>query len=242
MTLLAWLKRRRESYLDRHVEAGAFGVRFYSAATYSLWRVCAPLVKEHCRGLTLDAGSGRGSWRRLITATGAEYESIDIAPRGGASPTWIGDVSDMPQVPKGRYQTVVCHQVLEHVRRPGRTAAELYRVLASGGTLILSVPHLSRRHELPYDYQRYTQEGLAALLADAGFDDILVRHHGGVACLLHHQVSFLFPGMLLGLPLLGSLAFLINTPFTWLADTLDRAADRHGLLPLGVVAVARKAR
>lgn len=240
MNLLGWLKRGRESYLDRHVDAGAFRVRLYSAATQSLWRVCAPLMKQHCRGLTLDAGSGRGTWKRTITDTGSQYESIDIAPRGGASPTWIGDVSDMPQVPSGRYQTVVCHQVLEHIRHPVRAAAEWHRVLAPGGTIIISVPHLSRRHELPHDYQRYTQEGLTAILSDAGFTDIEVRHHGGLMSLIHHQTSFLFPGMLLGIPLLGLLAFVINAPFAWGCDLFDRLVDRRGLIPLGVVAVARK--
>lgn len=240
MSLTGWLKRGRERYLDRNVDAGAFATRYFSAATRSLWRVCAPLMREHCRGLTLDAGSGRGTWQKTIAATSAAYESIDLAPRGGATPTWVGDVSQMPQVPSGRYQTVVCHQVLEHVRAPGRAVREFHRVLAPGGKLILSVPHLSRRHELPHDYQRYTQEGLAALLSDAGFVDLDVRHHGGLACLVHHQTSFLFPGTLLGVPLLGPLAFLVNAPFSWLCDAFDRLVDRRGLMPLGVVAVARK--
>lgn len=240
MMLLGRLKRGREAYLDRHVDAGAFRVRCFSASTYSLWRACRPLMGEHCRGLTLDAGSGRGSWRKIITATADGYESIDIAPRGDDRPTWTGDVSDMPQVPGGRYQTVVCHQVLEHLRSPSRAVAEFHRVLAPGGKLIVSVPHLSRRHELPHDYQRYTQEGLNALLTDARFTDVDVRHHGGLLSFLHHQASFFFPGTLLAVPLLGSLAFAINAPLSGLFDTLDRLLDRNGLLPLGVIAVARK--
>jgi SAM-dependent methyltransferase len=242
MTLLAWLKRSREAYLDGHLDADAFQVRCFSAATYSLWRTCRPLMTEHCRGLALDAGSGRGTWRKIILATAEAYESIDMAPRGNSHPTWTGDVSDMPDVPTARYQTVVCHQVLEHVRFPGRAATEFFRVIAPGGTLIVSVPHLSRRHELPHDYQRFTQEGLHALLSDAGFERVDVRHHGGLFSFIHHQTSFLVPGMLLGIPLLGWLAFLVNAALSWLFDAMDRLVDRHGLMPLGVVAVAYKGR
>ncbi|HEX6398461.1 MAG TPA: methyltransferase domain-containing protein, partial [Steroidobacteraceae bacterium] len=186
------------------------------------------------------AGSGRGTWRKIILGTANAYESIDMAPRGDSRPTWTGDISDMPQVPASRYDTVVCHQVLEHVRFPARAVAEFFRVISPGGTLIVSVPHLSRRHELPHDYQRFTQEGLDALLSDAGFERIEVRHHGGLLSFIHHQTSFIVPGMLLGVPLIGGLAFAVNAAFSWLFDAMDRLVDRHGLMPLGVVAVARK--
>jgi SAM-dependent methyltransferase len=240
MSSQSFLKRTRESFLDRSADAEDWQARFYSAATYSLARVCRATLATHCHGLVLDAGSGRGTWRSTIMKTASGYESIDMAPRGSASPTWVGDVCCMPQVPAGRYDAVICHQVLEHVRQPWRAAAEFFRVLKPGGNVIVSVPHLSRRHELPHDYFRFTQEGLAALLEDAGFEVSSVLTHGGVVSFLHHQVSFLFPGLLLPVPLLGQAAALVNAPFSWLFTMLDAAIDRRALLALGVLATARK--
>jgi hypothetical protein len=106
--------------------------------------------------------------------------------------------------------------------------------------LILSVPHLSRRHQLPHDYFRFTQEGVTLLLADHGFEPVEVMPYGGLLSFLHHQTSFIFPGPLVGLPVVGPLASLINFPFAWLAAWIDQITDSTGLLATGVIAVARR--
>lgn len=238
MMVTSALKRRREAFLDAHPDAGDFMARFFSASTFALWRAAAALHAIHCRGLVLDAGSGRGAWRRCILQTASGYESIDLAPRGGDRPTWTGDICCMPEVPDGRYDTVVCHQVLEHVPRPWDAVREFHRVLRPNGRIIVSVPHLSRRHELPHDYFRYTQEGLRALLLGAGFTDVKVHAVGGPLCFLHHQAAFLFPGLLTGIPVLQHVAAALNAPMSWALASLDRIVDAGALLPNGVAATA----
>lgn len=234
------LKRQRERFLDRHRDAADWSNRMFSAATYALWRQARPLMARYCAGLVLDAGSGRGAWRRTILATAAAYESIDLEPRGGEIPTWIGDLARMPQVPNVRYDTVVCHQVLEHVSEPERTLAEIWRVLKPGGGLVLSAPHLSRLHELPHDYFRYTPQGLRALLERAGFTAIEIEVYGGPLSFLHHQASFLLPGLAAGIPLIGALLLGVNAPFSWGFVHVDRLPPLGRLMPLGVIAVARR--
>jgi SAM-dependent methyltransferase len=238
--IIEFLKSRRIRFLDRHYSAGDWYCRMFSAATYSLWSVSRPAMEKHCRGSTLDAGSGRGAWREKILETGAEYESLDVASRGGDTPTWIADVTDMPDIADDRYDTIVCHQVLEHVRNPGRAMREFHRVLRAQGTLILSVPHLSRRHELPHDYFRFTQEGITALSEDAGLEIVEIAAYGGILSFLHHQTSFVLPGLLPGVPVIEGLALMANAPFSWLLPALDRLIDRGALMPLGLVVVSRK--
>jgi SAM-dependent methyltransferase len=211
-----------------------------SGATYAFWAATQPIMAAHCRGLVLDAGSGRGAWRRTILRTATTYESIDLAPRHDHVPTWIGDVCAMSQVPDARYDTVVCHQVLEHVRRPADALEHIRRVLKPGGLLIVSVPHLSRRHELPNDYFRYTQEGLASLMSDAGLAVERVVAYGGVFAFVHHQTSMLVPGLVAGVPLIGPLLTTLNAGLSWTVVRLDELLDRARLLPAGVIAVGRK--
>jgi SAM-dependent methyltransferase len=235
-----WLKRNREAFLDAHGDVKDWRSRFFSGTTYALWEASREPMRKWCKGLVLDAGSGRGAWRSLILQSAETYESIDMAPRHDHVPTWIGDLCTMNQVPDGRYDAAVCHQVLEHVRHPAQAIEQLSRVLKPGGTLILSVPHLSRRHELPHDYYRFTQEGLAVLLRDAGLEIDDISAYGGVLSFLHHQVSMLVPGMFAGLPLIGTLLLACNAPLSWGIARIDRFIDRSRLLPTGVIAVASK--
>lgn len=238
--LLRILKRNRERFIERHAGVEDWRIRLFSATSYVLWRESQRVLAQYCDGLVLDAGAGHGVFTRSILKHASAYESIDLATRGRCRPTWIGDITDMPEVPAQRYDTVVCQQVLEHVSRPWRALAEFHRVLKPGGKVILSVPHLSRRHELPHDFFRYTQEGVTSLLNDSGFEDLDLRPYGGVLSFLHHQTSFLLPGLVTGIPLLGTAALLLNAPFSPLLAALDGLIDRTFLIPLGVMAVAKK--
>jgi SAM-dependent methyltransferase len=239
--VLGWLKRNREAFLNAHSDAADWQARMLSGTTYAFWAATHPIMAAHCRGLVLDAGSGRAAWRRIILETATSYESIDHAPRRGEVPTWIGDVCEMSQVPNARYDTVVCHQVLEHVRRPAAALEHIHRVLKPGGVLIVSVPHLSRRHELPHDYFRYTQEGLDSAMSDAGFTVERIVAYGGLLAFVHHQTSMIVPGLVAGVPLVGPLLVTTNALLSWSVVRLDELIDRARLLPTGIVAVGRRA-
>jgi SAM-dependent methyltransferase len=191
-------------------------------------------------GLTLDAGSGRGGWAGIITRHGTR-ESVDIAPRGDEQVTYVADLQDMPSVPGDRYDGVVCHQVLEHLPRPAVAMAEIFRVLRPGGLAVVSVPHLSRQHELPYDFQRYTPAGLSHLAREAGFEVVEQSHYGGLICFVHHQIATLGCALFSAIPVIGPALFAgINAPFSMLARLLDEGIDRRGLLANGVIAIVRK--
>ena len=77
------------------------------------------------------------------------------------------------------------------------------------------------------------------VLEYAGFTDLEITVYGGPFSFLHHQASFLIPGLVTGVPLLGSAAIAINAAFSWLFAGIDRIPLLHRLLPLGVLAIAR---
>ena len=74
----------------------------------------------------------------------------------------------------GRYDVVICEQVLEHVADPWLAARNLRQLTEPGGHLIVSTPFLIRIHELPEygmrDYWRFTPRGLRELLERAGLE------------------------------------------------------------------------
>jgi SAM-dependent methyltransferase len=238
---VARFKAWREAFLDRHSSAEDWRNRYFSGATWSLFQAAVPLMAEGCRGLVLDAGSGRGGWRSIVLRSAERYESIDLAPRGAMRPDWVGDLSSMPQVPDARFDSIVCHQVLEHVPAPMAAMQEMARVLKPGGLAVISVPHLSRRHELPHDYYRFTPEGLVRILQAAGFVPRRVLSYGGIFCFLHHQIATLLLSPVSAVPILGTVLAALMAPFSVLAALADRLLDCAALAPLGVIVLAERA-
>lgn len=237
------MKELRQRALDAYPRADSFVNVYFSGACLAYWRCASRATREGMMpGLILDAGSGRGGWRPFLEVAGVRVESLDIAARPDAALEWVADLTDMPQVPSDRFDCVVCHQVLEHVPRPNLAMAEISRVLKPGGRLILSVPHLSRLHELPHDYFRYTHRGLRILLEDANLEIETMRHYGGIATFTHHQLSTLILGFAsLAGPVYPAFVAMM-APFSMLAAVFDKLLDPGGLAPNGYVVTARKRR
>ena len=198
-------------------------------------------IRSHARGAMLDVGCGDMPYKDLLPESVRRYDTLDREARSQGV-TYVGDAEDMRMVPGASYDSAVCLQVLEHVPHPARAMAEIHRVLKPGGTLIVSAPHLSRLHEQPRDFYRYTEHGLRVLLDEAGFADVKVQPYGGIFCFAGHQVATLALCLCWHVPLVKRIVFWLNK---WLCVRpcvfLDRVLDRNHLAPLGYVCVARKA-
>ena len=118
--------------------------------------------------LVLDAGAGRAPYRDLFSHV--RYETADIAllDRRYADLTYVCDLTDVP-VEDGRFDRVICNQVLEHVPDPRAVLREVARVTKDGGRVLCTCPFFFQPHQKPYDYYRYTSYALRELFADSGF-------------------------------------------------------------------------
>jgi SAM-dependent methyltransferase len=116
-----------------------------------------------------DSHAGRG-WKEYMTLM---YPDFDI----GA-----------PVEEPGRFDVVICEQVLEHVPEPWTAAHNLRELTAPGGHVIVSTPFLIRIHELPAyemrDYWRFTPRGLRTLLERAGLEVPEVSSWGNRDCIV----------------------------------------------------------
>ena len=117
----------------------------------------------------MDYGCGGSPYRSLFP--NAVYHRADYTDMPGLD-FKINEDARLDTVPDDFYDIVLSTQVLEHVRRPEDYLAEAKRVLKVGGKLILTTHGVFYDHACPYDFRRWTADGLELILQDAGFSHI----------------------------------------------------------------------
>jgi SAM-dependent methyltransferase len=217
-------------------EAGRRGYFYLTPGNYALYRQFRAHAAERLRGLILDAGAGYGPWRPVLERYGRVI-GVDLSAHG-----YAGATADLKKLPfrDGAFDAAFCSQVLEHERDPAALLAELGRVVKAGGTLVLTAPHLSRLHDAPRDYYRFTAEGLRFLAEGAGFDAEDVTPCGGPLAFLGHNANALALALATPVPLVGQLAVALAKLTSPLWPALDRLLDPKGLFALNWMLVGRK--
>lgn len=119
-----------------------------------------------------------------------KWLGIDMQPGDGVDQ--VADIHELPPEWSGRFSSVLCSEVLEHVRRPWLALPELCRVVRPGGSIVVTTLTTFHIHGYPDDYYRYTDSGLRALLEDAGFIDIETAYAGDTVLVLknHEEREF----------------------------------------------------
>jgi len=80
-------------------------------------------------------------------------------------------VGDAHQLPFGSESlgALHCEAVLEHLERPDRAVAEMFRVLQPGGYVFAATPFLQVFHGYPDHFQNFTLAGHVAIFTRSGF-------------------------------------------------------------------------
>lgn len=137
--------------------------------------------------VVLDAGAGRQIYRSKfagMTYEAADFERVD---KRYAKSTYVCDLASIP-VASDRYDAVLFTQVMEHLPEPDRVVRELHRVLKPGGLLLYTGPLFYEEHEIPFDFQRYTQFAVRRIFNEAGFAIRDLHWLEGYMGTLHYQL------------------------------------------------------
>ncbi|MGA2682112.1 MAG: class I SAM-dependent methyltransferase [Candidatus Bathyarchaeia archaeon] len=95
----------------------------------------------------------------------AKIETLDIDPNSGAK--YIADITKYNRfMPDGKFDVVVCTEVIEHTLNPFSAIKEILRLLKPGGILLLTVPFNFRIHGPLPDCWRFSEYGLRTLLSE----------------------------------------------------------------------------
>jgi SAM-dependent methyltransferase len=133
------------------------------------------------RARILDAGCGSG--RNMVelarhgTVTGVELAdaSVSLARERGAGEVIAGSVLEMP-FEAGSFDLAASLDVIEHLEDDLTALRELRRVVAPGGSLLVTVPAYqwlwSGHDEINHHFRRYTRRSLQRAGEEAGWQQV----------------------------------------------------------------------
>lgn len=214
--------------------------KYFSPVYYGQYQITIPLIIKYAKGKLIDLGGGNLPYYDLISSRVKEYDSADLFSQDPRIKYHL-DLQNMAEIKNENYDTAICLEVLEHIPDPLKALGEIARILKPGGMLILSAPHLSRLHDEPYDYFRFTKYGLIELLNKAGFDILDINVKGGLFCFIGHQISTMCLGVFWRIPILKEITFFLNRwIITHLFFWLDKVTDKKGIFAQGYSISAKK--
>lgn len=129
------------------------------------------------RGVVLDLGGKRENKRGTFQPPSDQvrtwwYLNLDLSTH----PDIYADVTQTPLQP-ANVDCVLCTEVLEHLKDPQACVDEIHRLLRNDGLVFASVPFFYPVHADPYDFQRFTEDGLSHLFRE--FKSVEVYRMGG---------------------------------------------------------------
>lgn len=147
------------------------------------------LVREHARSASqvLEVGCGQGALLKKLELElpAAVVHGADVSPRSLEKSRQLGSRAELFQLDLaaldfdaqqaerfGRFDLIICSEVLEHLVDDARALERIARLLAPGGHLIVSVPSGQRtRFDAAIGHVRhYTLHGLSHRLRERGFE------------------------------------------------------------------------
>ena len=173
---------------------------------------------QKIQGKVLDVGAGKSPYRPFFK-NAKEYIRLEHCDYPGIDIT--ADITKRIPLKDGEIDSIVCFQVLEHIKEPQKAIDEMYRVLKKGGCCLLTTHMAAPLHGEPYDFYRFTKYGLADLFKK--FKHIEIRPNGG-------SVLSIFQLIIWGIS--EKLPKFLAHPFIVFLNMIGRSLDKILYVPV----------
>lgn len=149
----------------------AHGQAYYEIVEDFTARVNA---QEAPRVLELGSRNVTGVRHRSHLASHVDLVGVDV--HAGQDVDVVADAHRLSaQFPAESFDAVFAISVFEHLAMPWKVVLEIGRVLKPGGLLLIATHPAWPPHELPWDFWRFSSEGLRVLLNEkTGFEVVRV--------------------------------------------------------------------
>lgn len=158
-----------------------------------LWLdACLNAFSNEMHGVVIDLAGKRGNKRGSFQPPEKQvqawwYINLDL----NTAPNILADVTQTPLQAES-VDCILCTEVLEHLPDPQACVDEIYRLLRDDGLAFASTPFFYPVHADPYDFQRFTEDGLRHLFRE--FKSVEVYRMGGYAGVLGLLCELGIPG------------------------------------------------
>jgi SAM-dependent methyltransferase len=169
-----------------------------NATNYLAWQF--GMVRPHLRGRVLEVGAGIGTFTSHMALVAEHVTALE--PNRYCFERLTRDTVHLPNVSRYElpveefhatvarnrtFDTIVCMNVLEHIRDDAAVLREFRSLISPGGRLVLLIPaiplafgEIDRRLG---HYRRYTKRGVRALFSSTGWRDVQLRYFNVVGLL-----------------------------------------------------------
>ncbi len=120
----------------------------------------------------VDLGAGPQQFKALTV----RFQVIAVDHEQFPGINVVADLNTDLPLPSNTFDAIMLSNVLEHIFNPQKLIDESFRILKPGGKFIASVPFLSKVHQAPHDYLRYTYFELFRLTSQ--FEKIAIEPLG----------------------------------------------------------------
>lgn len=133
-------------------------------------------ISKYASGKLIDIGCADKKYAKMISSFVTKHIGLDYK-NTLHDKSKIDILATAYRIPSkdGKFNTVLCTFVLEHLEEPDKAIREAYRVLKKNGYAIYTVPLFWHLHEEPRDFYRFTKYGLKYLFEKNGFKIIELK-------------------------------------------------------------------
>ncbi|HEY8894042.1 MAG TPA: class I SAM-dependent methyltransferase [Niastella sp.] len=161
--MIALLKTSERTNNGSYINNYVFQRHLFAYKTISLTHLAGKKV--------LELGCGEGYGMELLSPHTEQYLAVDKKRPSGVSfnDNVLFKQCNLPflaAIADNSFDTVICFQVIEHIRNDNKLLGEIKRVLRPGGTLLLTTPNqLTSLTRNPFHIREYLPHHMQALVA-----------------------------------------------------------------------------